>query len=116
MKSENVEKAQNLFLSLCLGAIIPPAIGFGAGFWVTKDSAERMANQAVLTARAKICVGQFANASNYQERLKEYMALDYSAKRAFLEKGGWAKMPGEEQASDAVKDACSWKLEAPTQK
>ena len=48
--------------------------------------------------------------------MQEYMALDYSAKRTFLEKGGWAKMPGEEKASNAVKEACPGKLEALTQK
>jgi hypothetical protein len=116
MTAEFSVKYQNLAIALFIGLALPPALGFGTGFWVTKDSAERKVNEAVLTARTTICVAQFTNAPNYQERLKEYMALDYSAKRTFLEKGGWAKMPGEEKASDAVNEACSKNLEASTQK
>ncbi len=116
MTPEASNNLQNLAIALFIGLALPPAIGFGTGLWVTKDSAEQKLNEAVLTARTSVCVAQFANAPNYQERLKEYKALDYSAKRTFVEKGGWAKMPGEEKASDAVKDACSGKLDALTQK
>jgi hypothetical protein len=116
MTPEATDKLQNLAIVLFIGLALPPAIGFGLGFWVTKENADRAVNEAVLTTRATICVGQFTGAPNYQERLKEFTALDYAAKRTFLEKGGWAKMPGEEKASDAVKEACSGKLEALTQK
>ena len=112
MTPETSNNLQNLVITLFIGLVLPPAIGFGAGLWVTKNSAERKVNEAVMTVRTTICVAQFTNAPKQQERLKEYMALDYSAKRSFIEKGGWAKMPGEEKASDAVKEACSGKLEA----
>ena len=94
----------------------PLAIGFGGDFWVTKTASERMTNEAVLVARAKICVGQFTDAPNYQERLKAFSALDYSAKGAFIDKGGWARMPGEKEANDAVKQSCSSALDALVQK
>lgn len=116
MKPEAMNNLQNLAIAVFIGLALPPAIGFGTGIWVTKDNADRKLNDAVLTARATICVAQFSNAPNYQERLKEYTALEYSAKRTFLEKGGWAKMPGEDKASDAVKEACSGKIEALAQK
>jgi hypothetical protein len=107
---------QNLAIALFIGLAIPPALGFTTGYWVTKDSAERKVNEAVLAARTTICVARFTNAPNYQERLKEYKTLEYSARNVFLEKGGWAKMPGEEEASDAVKQACAGKLESLAQK
>lgn len=116
MTPERSIKYQNLVIALFIGLALPPALGFGTGFWVTKGSAEQKVNEAVLTVRTTICVAQFTNAPNYQERLKEYKALEYSARSTFLEKGGWAKMPGEEKASDAVTQACSGKLEALTQK
>jgi hypothetical protein len=116
MTPEAMDKLQNLVIAVSIGLALPPAIGFGTGFWVTKDDADRKVNEAALATRTTICVGQFTSAPNYQQRLKEYRALDYSAKRAFVEKGGWAKMPGEETASNAVKEACSGKLEALTQK
>lgn len=116
MKPETMEKLQNGFIILFVGLVIPPAIGFGFGLWVTKDRADRMLNEAVLAAHTTICVAQFTSAADYQERLKEYKVLDYSAKRAFFEKGNWAKMPGEQKARDAVVQACASKLEALTQK
>ena len=116
MKPEAMENLQNGFIALVVGLALPPAIGFGFGFWVTKASADRMTNEAVLTAQATICVAQFTSAPDYQERLKEYKTLDYSAKSAFVEKGNWGKMPGEAKASNAVMEACARKLEALAQK
>ena len=116
MTPELSDKYQNLTIALLIGLALPPTLGFGTDYWVTKNSAERKVNEAVLATQATICVAQFTNAPNYQERLKEYKVLEYSARSTFLEKGGWAKMPGEEKASDAVKQACSGKLEALTQK
>lgn len=116
MKPETVEKVQNGAIAAFLGVVVPIAIGFGSGFWVTKGTAEQMAKDAAMTVRTTICVAQFTNAPNYQERLKAYKALDYTARGAFLEKGGWGKMPGEEKASGAVMEACSRGLEVLVQK
>ena len=112
MTPETNQKVQNAFLAAMAGVAVPLAIGFWGGFWVTKGDAGRMANEAVLAARAKICVGQFSSAPNYQERLKEFKASDYTRRGAAIEKGGWAKMPGEEKATDAVKESCARELEA----
>jgi hypothetical protein len=116
MKPETSQKVQNAFLAAMAGLVVPLLIGFGGGFWVTKGDAQRMANEALLGARAKICVAQFTDAPNYQERLKEYKALDYSGRGAYLQKGGWARMPGEEKANDTVKESCARGLEALLQK
>jgi hypothetical protein len=116
MKPETNQKVQNAFLAAIAGVAVPLAIGFGGGFWITKGDAERTTNEAVLAARAQVCVGQFTDAPNYQERLKAYKALDYSAKGVFIEKGGWAKMPGEEKANDAVKQSCANALDTRVQK
>ena len=97
MKPETSEKVQNGIIGVILGVAVPLAIGFGGGFWVTKGDAERMANTAVLTTRANICVGQFTNAPNYQERLKEYKALDYAGRGAFIKKGAGARCPGKKR-------------------
>ena len=114
MTPEATDKLQNLAIVLFIGLALPPALGFGLNFWVTKESSDLKISEAVLTTRTAICVAQFANSPNYQERLKGYMTLDYSAKRSFLVKGGWARMPGEEKASDTVTDACSGKLDTLT--
>ncbi len=116
MTPENGEKLLNAIIVLFIGLALPPAIGFGTGFWVTKGDAERTANDAVLKARTTICVAQFTKDPNYQERINDYVALDYAAKNAFFEKGGWGKMPGEDKAQDAVTQACASKIEALKQK
>ncbi len=116
MTPEKLDKIYNAIIVLAIGAAIPPAIGFGTGGWVTKVNAERTANDAVLKARATICVAQFTKDPNYQERINDYVALDSAAKNAFFEKGGWGKMPGEDKAQDAVTQACASKLEALKQK
>ena len=112
MKPETVEKVKYVAMGLFVGVVLPMTIGFESGLWLTKRTSEQMANAAVLTARATICAAQFTKTPNYQERLKEYKALDYSGRGTFIEKGGWGKMPGEEKASDAVKEACARQLEA----
>jgi len=116
MKAEALDKLQNVFIALFIGLTIPPAIGFGFDFWVTKASAERKSNEAVLTVQTAICVAQFTNAPNNQQLLKEYKTVNYAARSAFFEKGGWSKMPGEEKAQDAVTQACASKLDALAQK
>ena len=116
MKPETAEKVKYVAMGLFVGTLLPMTIGFEGGFWVTKRNSDQMANAAVLTARAAICVAQFTKTPDYQDRLKEYKVLDYSGRSAFLEKGGWGKMPGEEKASDAVKEACARGLEVLIQK
>ncbi len=111
MKPETSSKIQNAFLAAIAGAAIPVVIGFGGGFWVTKNTAEQMVSGTLLAERAKICVAQFAKAPDYQERLKQFASFDYSKKGAYIEKGGWGKMPGEENASATVIEACSRGLE-----
>lgn len=116
MKPEAVQTLQNGFIALAIGLALPPAIGFGFGLWVTKADADRSVNEAVLSAETTICVAQFTGAPGYQERLKEYKALDYTAKSAYFERGNWGRMPGEEKARKGVMEACASKLDALAQK
>jgi len=112
MKTETKDKIQNAILAGIAGAIVPIAIGFGGGLWVTKQSAIQMTDSGLLAAKVKICLAQFMNAPNYQEQAVQFKSLDYSSRGAFIEKGAWSKMPGEERASDVVKEACTRELEA----
>ena len=92
---------------LICGAIIATILGFAWAGWTTRSTTQRMGEEAVLAARAAICVAQFTKAPNYQERLKELKAIDSWQRHAFIEKGGWDKMPGEEKASFTVARACA---------
>ncbi len=93
------------------GAIIAMIIGFVWGGWTTSGTTQRLGDEAVLAARAAICVAQFMQQPNPQEKLQE-LAKVYSYDRTnIITKGGWAKMPGEEQASPTVARACANGLE-----
>ena len=97
-------------MGLILGAVLAVLIGLNAKFLVATNEAERMVNAAVLKARAAICVAQFTNAPRYQERLKEFKALNFLERDGYIEKGGWDKMPGEEKASSGVNRVCGDRL------
>ena len=109
--SATSDRNQNLAIALMIGLFLPPAVGFGTGMWMTKDTATRKLDSAVLAARTSICVAQFTNAPNYKQRLATYKDMEYGAKTTFFEKGGWDKMPGEEKAQDSVTRACGEQLD-----
>ncbi|OGQ50191.1 MAG: hypothetical protein A3I10_03125 [Deltaproteobacteria bacterium RIFCSPLOWO2_02_FULL_57_26] len=107
MKPETEVKVKYGVWGLILGAVIAMIIGFAWGGWTTRGTSQEMTEAAVLTTRAAICVAQFTKAPNYQERLKELKAIRSWERAAFIEKGGWDKMPGEEKASFTVARACA---------
>ena len=70
------------------GAIIAMIIGFAWGGWTTSGTTARMGDEAVLAARAAICVAQFMQQPNPQEKLQE-LAKVYSYDRTnIITKGG----------------------------
>jgi hypothetical protein len=93
------------------GAVIAMIIGFAWGGWTTARTTQRMGEEAVLAARAAICVAQFMQEPNQEEKLQEFGKLLSYQRGSFIEKGGWDKMPGEEKAGPLVARACADGLE-----
>ena len=93
------------------GAIIAMIVGFAWGGWTTSSTTTRMGDEAVLAARAAICVAQFMKEPNHQEKLQELEKVSSYQRSTFIEKGGWDKMPGEERAGSTVARACADGLE-----
>ena len=98
-----------------IGAAVMGIVGFWALGWTLASSAERMANErseeAVVAALTPVCVAKFdaqADASTQLIELKKI--LTSWDKRSFIEKGGWATMPGSETPNSAVATACAEKL------
>jgi hypothetical protein len=89
------------------GAIIAMIFGFAWGGWTTERTAQRMGEEAVVAARAAICVAQFMKDPNHQEHLQAIGKLSTYQRSTFIEKGGWDKMPGEERGGFAVARACA---------
>ena len=92
------------------GAVIARIIGFAWG-GTTARTTQRMGEEAVLAARAAICVAQFMKEPNHEEKLQELGKLISYQRGPFIEKGGWDKMPGEERAGPLVARACADGLE-----
>lgn len=99
-----------------IGAVITMIIGFAWGGWTTRGTSVMRADEAVLATRAAICVAQFMKAPDAQEKLKELKDINSWERSAFIEKGGWDRMPGEEKAGYTVSRACADGLEILTQK
>ena len=92
---------------LIIGAVIAMIVGFAWGGWTTAGTATTMTKEALLASRAAICVAQFMKQPNHEEKLKEFMEISSWKKAEFIEKGGWDKMPGQEEASATVARACA---------
>lgn len=87
-------------------------VGFG---WVTGGTAETLATRraatAVVVALTPICVEKFRQAADASANLAEMKKATYLWDQSkFVEKGGWATMPGSTQANSAVAKACAESL------
>ena len=107
MKPETEVKVKYGVWGLILGAVGATIVGFSWGGWTTRGTSQQMTEAAMLTTRTAICVAQFTKAPNDQKRLKELKAISSWERAAFIEKGGWDKMPGEEKAGPTVAGACA---------
>jgi|SRR3990170_5307610 len=112
MKAETGAMVKHGIWGLVIGAIIAMIIGFAWGGWRTGGGSQRMSEEAVLATRAAICVAQFMKQPNAQEKLKELQAISSWERATFIEKGGWDKMPGEQEANFTVSRACADGLDA----
>jgi hypothetical protein len=92
---------------IAIGAVIAMVIGFTWGGWVTGSTSKERSAEAVLASRAAICVAQFMKAPNHEAQLKAFKETDSWKRGEFVEKGGWDKMPGEQEAKGSVSRACS---------
>src|ERR1700751_1720793 len=97
------------------GAIALAIVGFSWGGWVTGGTAETLAKNsaatAVVAALTPICVVKFQQAPGASGNLAERKKATYSWDQSkFVEKGGWATMPGSTEPNSAVAAACAESL------
>jgi hypothetical protein len=95
------------------GAIALAIVGFTWGGWVTgaryQADGSQQANAAVVSALAPICADRFRRMPEASQNLAALNKIDSWSRGAFIEKGGWATMPGSippEQTSQVAK-ACA---------
>jgi len=94
------------------GAVATMIVGFNWGGWTLGSTVEKVAKEradsAVVTALVPICVNKFRQAADAAANLSELNKISYAWDRsAFVEKGGWATMPGAASPDSAVARACA---------
>ena len=93
------------------GAIVLAIIGFVWGGWVTggtaQEMAEEMAETAVVARLAPICVEQFKKDSEKDQKLIGLKKEDSWKRNNYVEKQGWATMPGEKESDRKVSEKCA---------
>ncbi len=93
------------------GAIALSVIGFAWGGWVTggtaQEMAEKMAEDAVVGRLAPICVEQFSQDSEKDKKLEKLKETKSGQRDDYVEKRGWATLPGEEEADSKVAEKCA---------
>lgn len=86
-------------------------VGFGWGGWTLGSTARQMADRsattAVVAALSPICVDKFQRASGAPANLTELKKVSSWQQGSFVEKGGWATMPGSDATNSAVAESCA---------
>ena len=98
-----------------VGAVAIAVVGFSSLGWTLGSTAEKIASQraetAVVAALAPICVERFQQQTDAAAKLVAFNKVSSSwDRRALIEKGGWATMPGNDKPNSAVVSACAEKL------
>jgi len=75
-----------------------------------RATAEATAEKAVVDRLAAICVVQFQQDPNREERLKELKETDSWKRTGYVEERGWATMPGDESPDRKVANECARQL------
>jgi hypothetical protein len=106
------DSLKRLLQGAAAGAAVAMIVGFNWGGWTlgstVEKEAKKRADTAVVAALAPICVTQFRQAANASANLTELNKVNYAWDRGtFIERGGWATMPGSEMADSAVAKACA---------
>jgi hypothetical protein len=92
------------------GAIVTVGVGFIWGGWVTDGTANKLTSDAVEATKvaiyAPVCVERYmAHATDAQRAM--FAKANTWNRDTFIEKAGFATLPGSSAPSDAVADACA---------
>jgi hypothetical protein len=100
-----------VFWSWIGSVVLTMIIGFAWGGWVTggtaRSMAQTIADEAVLKRLAPMCVVQFKQAPGKDQKLEELGKTDSWKRSEYVEKQGWATMPGEEKPDSKVAEECA---------
>ena len=105
------DSVKRLLQGAAAGAVLTLIIGFNWGGWVTggtaKEMVQRGTNTAMITALSPICADKFQRSAEAAVNMVELKKVSSYQQGSFIEKGGWATLPGNERADSAVARACA---------
>lgn len=105
------ESRTRLLQGACFGVAATLVLGFGFSGWVLAGTAKKQsedgAKSAVVAVLAPICADKFQQAADASENLASFKKEATYQQTSFVEKGGWAVLPGSEQAGAGVARACA---------
>jgi len=91
--------------------VLTMIIGFAWGGWVTggtaRSMAQTIADEAVVKRLAPMCVVQFNRDPGKEQKLAVLKGTDSWQREEYVQKQGWATMPGEEKADSKVASECT---------
>ena len=100
-----------LFWSCLVTAVVVMIIGFNWGGWMLSSTAAKQtaneAKSAVIAVLAPICADKFQQAVDVSENMAMLKKESSYQQASFVEKGGWAILPGSEKANSGVAKACA---------
>lgn len=108
---EEFRPSKGLWLWSCVGSVaLALILGFTVGGWVTGGTANRMAEDAADTARAKLvasaCVEKFVASPAFAMNLAKLKETDSWQRDDYIADGGWVTLAGMEEPMDSAADLC----------
>jgi hypothetical protein len=105
------ESLTRLLQGVALGAVATIVVGFYWGGWVLGSTADKAASAsartAVVAALAPICADNFQRSADASGNLMELKKVSSYQQSGFVEKGGWATLPGSDSSASGVAQACA---------
>ena len=108
----NLKPTKKAAFWLAMGAVVITLfIGFSRGGWVTGGTsqlnADAAAQRAVVERLAPICVTQFNQDPQRDQKLRNLKDINSAYQRInYVKDQGWATMPGETEADNDVANEC----------
>ena len=109
------ESRTRLLQGIAIGAVVSMIIGFSWCGWVTSGTADKLAAEqaktAVVAALVPICVEQFQHNSDAKANLAALQKISSNWEQGqYVEKGGWATLPGATSGDYQLARLCAEKL------
>ncbi len=100
-----------LLQGAAVGCAATLALGFGWGGWMLGSTAasvaEKTSSSAVIATIAPICADNFQRSADASSKLIELKKVATWQQAEYIEKGGWAVMPGTKTTTYGVTQACA---------